>query len=823
MSKVQQSLDERRRLAEINALDLEAARPGFERIARLTQCLSHTPIVHIGLVQADTLWLAGVSDRDFPLIPREHSFADTVLRTGELLWVADLSKDPRFRSNPYVGASYRFRFYAGAPIRLSNGRCVGSLSIIDYKPRAFDAFMAGRLADFAALVADDWERRRVLSAVTEREAEVRSVNSTLAAVIESAPVMLAMTDPDLNVVRCSQRWRERASAWIEGDVVGRPLSEVAPNAAMAWETIRERCMAGESLRNDRARFVSPDGVARWVRWEITPWTDRRGAFGGILVMVHEITDVVDALEQSERAEHRLRLAADMAGISVWELDLRGERVRTDGAMMLYGDDEPDFTGMGERIWSTIHPAERPQAAALWEQHMRDGTPFRAVHRLTQRNGPHVWVSTAAEAIRGPDGEVERVVGVTKNIDREKRAERATAKALSAAEAANHAKSEFLANMSHEVRTPLNGVMGIAGALSRTQLTKEQREMVELIEGSAGLLESLLSDVLDLARIESGRLELANEPFELAPAIRAVAALFESKAKDKGLGFEVVVRPAAEALVRGDVVRLRQILSNLLSNAVKFTDEGRVSLHVDAERSIDAVRLTLTVRDTGIGFDTKTGAKLFRRFEQADGSITRRFGGTGLGLAISRSVAEAMGGTLEADSEPGAGATFTLKLALPRERADERLTGRPVMPAALPEAIENPPKVLLAEDHATNRKVVTLILEAVGVDLLVVENGAEAVEAAKAQAFDVILMDMQMPVMDGLTAIRQIRAHERATGGRRTPILALTANAMAEHAAASAAAGADDHLSKPIAAVKLVEAVRRAADRAEGAASSRAAG
>jgi len=222
-----------------------------------------------------------------------------------------------------------------------------------------------------------------------------------------------------------------------------------------------------------------------------------------------------------------------------------------------------------------------------------------------------------------------------------------------------------------------------------------------------------------------------------------------------------------------------------------------------------VSLRLIVRDTGIGFDAKVGAKLFNRFEQADGSITRRFGGTGLGLAISRSIAEAMGGTLEAVSQPGAGAAFTLALDLPRARGESAAAPAAVTAPVEPETILNRPRVLLAEDHPTNRKVVALILEAVGVDLTIVENGQAAVEAAQANDFDVILMDMQMPVMDGLTAIRLIRERERAMGARRTPILALTANAMPEHARASAEAGADGHLSKPIAAAKLIEAVRHA--------------
>ena len=814
MSDGQFPTEERERLAAIAALDLEAARPGFERIARLTQCIAAAPTVQIGIVQADTLWLAGVSDQVLPTVSRQHSFTETVIAQGKPLWVEDASKDERFNTNPFVTGSYHFRFFAGAPIRLASGVCIGVLSVVDRKPRAYDAFLAERLSEFAALVAEDCERRQALSVVIEREVEARAATQNLTAIIETAPVALAMTDRDLNIVRASARWRERASSWVEGEVIGRPISDITPEARQAWTVIRDHCLRGLGAHMSRARFLSPDGVARWIRWEITPWRDAKGAIGGLLVMVQEITDMVEALEKSERSEHRLRLANEMADLSVWEIDFRGKDLQADSVASIYGDARPDIMQTAGSIWNAIHPADRPIVGAMWAKHMETGAPFRVVVRMMRPDGPHVWVAVAAEAMRAGNGDIERIVGVARNVDREKRAERAMASALTAAEAANLAKSEFLANMSHEIRTPLNGVMGIAGALARTRLEPEQREMVGLIESSAGVLESLLGDVLDSARIEAGRLELSNEVFDLAAALRGVVALFEPKAAEKGLALETSIAPPAEAMVSGDVVRLRQIVSNLLSNAVKFTDVGKVSLQVEATRSIETVSLRLIVRDTGIGFDAAVGAKLFKRFEQADGSITRRFGGTGLGLAISRSIAEAMGGTLEAVSQPGQGAAFILTLDLPRARG-ENIAPQVVTTSATigPEDAMGSPRVLLAEDHPTNRKVVALILEAVGVDLTVVENGQAAVEATEAADFDLILMDMQMPVMDGLTAIRLIREREKAAGARRTPILALTANAMPEHARASAEAGADGHLSKPIAAAKLVEAVRNAVESA----------
>jgi len=812
MSEGQFSVQERDRLSEIADLDLEEARPGFERIARLTQCLADVPMAYVAIPRGDRLWLAGVGEPALPPTFRQHSFTEAVLDAGEPVWVDDASKDERFSANPFIASPYNFRFFAGAPIRLSNGSCIGVLVILDRERRAHDASLIERLEEFAILVADDCERRHALSLTKAREVEVQAASDNLTAIIETAPVALAMTDRDLVVLRASARWRERAANWMAGDLVGRPIYEITPAARQAWAVIRDRCLEGLGARMDRAQFISPDGVARWIRWETTPWRDAKGEIGGLLVMVQEITDVVEALERSERSEHRLRLANEMADLRVWEIDFRGKGIEADGVASIYGEARPNVMETAGAIWGSVHPADRPIAGAAWAKYLEDGTPFRIVVRLMQLDGPHFWISVAAEAIRAGNGDIERIVGVARNVDREKRAERAMTNALKAAEAANRAKSEFLANMSHEIRTPLNGVMGIAGALARTPLEPEQREMVGLIESSAGVLESLLSDVLDTARIESGRLELSNETFDLAASLRAVAALFEPKAAEKGLSFEVSIAPTAEAMVSGDPVRLRQIVSNLLSNAVKFTDAGKVVLLVEATRSIENVSLRLTVRDSGIGFDAAVGAKLFKRFEQADGSITRRFGGTGLGLAISRSIADAMGGTLEAISQPGQGAAFTLTLDFRRARGED-VAPPAEFQAVEPEIVLDGPRVLLAEDHPTNRKVVALILEAVGVELTIVEHGRAAVEAAEANDFDVILMDMQMPVMDGLTAIRLIRDRERATGAPRTPIFALTANAMPEHAEASAQAGADGHLSKPIAATKLVEAVRNAVESA----------
>ena len=375
--------------------------------------------------------------------------------------------------------------------------------------------------------------------------------------------------------------------------------------------------------------------------------------------------------------------------------------------------------------------------------------------------------------------------------------------LTQANNANQAKSRFLANMSHEIRTPLNGVLAVADALSRTDLSGRQAEMVELIQKSSQTLQALLSDMLDLARVESGQISLSSEPVDLTALVQDSFQIYANTAHDKNVDFDISISPQAQTWVMADPLRLKQVLGNILSNAVKFTSSGRISLSVSTDN--DLYKFSIT--DTGIGFQDDFKAKLFTRFEQQDSAITRSYGGSGLGLAICMELATMMGGTIEADSVVGKGSTFTVTLPLPRIDPPQANS----FVADLNDNTEGDTgglRVLLADDNPTNRRVVQMILEASRVQLKEVENGKEALDAFQQLRFDLVLMDMQMPVMDGLTAIRAIRDHEKAMGASPTPIIMLTANAMPEHVASSLAAGADAHLSKPFNVTQLLELTYR---------------
>ncbi len=386
-------------------------------------------------------------------------------------------------------------------------------------------------------------------------------------------------------------------------------------------------------------------------------------------------------------------------------------------------------------------------------------------------------------------------------------------ARSQADAASTAKSAFLATMSHEIRTPLNGVLGMAQAMASDGLDTTQRERLAIIQQSGEALLAILNDVLDLSKIEAGKLEIEQIPFKLSSVAGTACSAFADLARAKGVTLTLDLGSAAGCYL-GDPTRVRQILYNLVSNAVKFTDDGQVRI----EAGYDDGHLEIRVTDTGVGISQDNLGKLFGKFDQLDSSTTRRFGGTGLGLSICHELAQLMDGEIAVTSFAGVGSTFTLRLPLKRlgdevGEAQEAVDEAEAAPLSL--------RVLAAEDNRVNQIVLTTLLGQVGVSPTIVDDGQAAVDAWNSGEWDVILMDVQMPVLDGVAATRAIREAEAATGRRRTPIIALTANAMAHHVSQYLAAGMDTHVSKPIQAMALYEALAWAADEVEEQGSSEA--
>ncbi|PHY22425.1 ATP-binding protein [Caulobacter sp. BP25] len=515
-----------------------------------------------------------------------------------------------------------------------------------------------------------------------------------------------------------------------------------------------------------------------------------------------IEEAEEALAKYREADRLYRLLGDNLTDHVALWSPKGERIYSSPSIeRISGYSAEEFLNLPPAAMVSEVDFARVQAIIAGLQ--PGGLPASADYECIRKDGSVIWVESSYSLL----GDCSGILLVTsRDITERKRLELDIARALELAEAASAAKSDFLANMTHELRTPLTAIIGFAEVLRRSGRLDETsaRQAGHILDASNTLL-SVVNDVLDFSRLEAAGLELDPAPFDPAAMASSCAALVEERAGAKGLAI-VVETGEAIAPMNLDGPRLSQVLLNFLSNAVKFTARGGITVRLSQTVDGDQALLRGEVIDTGIGVAPENREAIFDRFSQADAAVSRRFGGTGLGLAISRRIIEHMSGKIGVDSVEGEGSTFWFEVRGP-------LSDAPSAPAETVEPLnaEAGIRLLLVEDNAVNRELVKAMLEPFGVIVETANDGVAGVEAMRQGEFDLVLMDVQMPVKDGLTATREIRALEGARGAA-TPIIAMTANVLPDQVANCLAAGMDDHLGKPISPSKLLEAVARWAGR-----------
>ncbi len=654
------------------------------------------------------------------------------------------------------------------------------------------------------------------------EAGLRESESRFRQFIEQAPTAIAMFDTRMQYLAASQRWLTDYNL-TNTDIIGRSHYEVFPEIGDEWRRIHRHCLAGHVEHQEEDRFERKDGTTQWLQWEVRPWYNTMGQIAGLLMFTLDVTAQRTAREEVGRVRDRLNSTLQALPDLLMEIDFIGrihEYRRPDP-----WTDLPAASEMSGKHISDLFPKESvPIVLAAVRQASNDVHVHGVRCKLVTSSHSDRWLELSISRRPTLTGEPPRFILLGRDVSEQARSDEETRKArdeaqnlnrqlqasmdranelAKAAQKASQAKSEFLASMSHEIRTPMTAIMGYADMMLKPGRTPaEFQSWGKQIHRNADHLLSLINDLLDLSKIEAGQLQVNRSSLDLVEMLESVQALFEPSAREKTLDFKMVYATRVPRLIITDPVRFKQIILNLVNNAVKFTDHGGITVRVQLIRNPgDRAHLAISIHDTGPGIAPDKRALLFRSFSQINDPNAPRKPGTGLGLAISKKLALLLGGDISVESDPGVGSTFTVTLPMGKDDDLELVEG----PLSVSEIGLSAPsrrnlpeltgkRILVVDDNPDNQRIITFMLEELGANIQTAANGQEAVDimSRSAKAADLILMDMQMPVMDGYTATKVLR--ER---GMATPIIALTAYAMSGDQEKCMKAGCSGFVSKPI--------------------------
>ncbi len=774
----------------------------FDRLTALLCKTFDTPFGLIAVVDGDEVVFRSEIGLGAAPMPRDSSVSSVLIKMGPgaTLVIEDALEHPELCQHPRVAGSPHLRFFAGATVSTADGSPVGAVGVMDVAPRPP---LTGEQIETLKLIA------KIAGDMVDQAAAARTQAEQLQ-LLEMAGTVTGIGHWRLDRTTNRVVWSDEVYR-IYG--VARGAFDPSLDDAMKYYHPEDRIILAGLLERAaetgegfevRLRLIRDDGEMRHVVSRGGAERLEDGSIGALFGVFQDLTESDLAHERLVRSEAQYRLLADRATDVIVTYDREGNFTYVSPSIETVTGHKPQDL-IGRSVLSLILDEDVPELTARFRDMVKgqaEDSHDRLRYRAVTRTGGAKWCEAQTTIIRNADGLAVEFQDVIRDISETKQLEDQLIRARDRAEAGAQAKSEFLANMSHELRTPLTSVIGFSDLLQASKnLPSVERGHAERIHTASGALLSVINDILDYSKLEAEAVDMEPRAFAPRDLAEGAAAIVETQCLDKGLVLAVEIDPALPQALTGDEGRLRQVMLNFLSNAVKFTPRGRVELAVGGDLAANGQwRLRVSVTDTGIGLSADQVSTMFERFTQGDASTTRVYGGTGLGLAISQRLVELMGGQVGVDSEPGKGSTFWLEVLLPVAtlvaRSNEDVVRVPVAGH----------RILVADDAPANRELIVAILAGLGLEADAVCDGAEAVDAARTGLYNLVLMDMQMPVMDGLAATRAIRAMDEPVAGM--PILALSANVQREQIDRCLAAGMDGHLGKPIQIPALAEALGR---------------
>lgn len=786
--------NERERLRKLKTLRVpeDGASDFFDQIAQLAAQVCGCPIALVSFMDETTQWISSQIGFTDGSIPRECSpCSETLLGNGAFV-IEDLLGEPRFAHTALVTGEAGIRFYAGAALITKDNCAIGTVCVMHTAPHSLSPAQVSALETLAHQAARHVEMRQELSLFQTKVNALGESERRFRTIADASAMLLWISDDAGNRTFFNHAWCDFTGLSREDGIADHWLTTIHPDDREIYHR-KWREASQQKLRfQQEFRLRHCSGTYRWVLEQAMPMFSSSGRLEGYMASCVDLSSRITDELQYQNNEARFRAISEAAPLGIFVTDSDGNYIYTNQQFQkITGQSAEQSLGSG---WlKAIADEDRERISASWYTATKTAQPFEEIYRYSKEDGEIAWASVKAAAINATDT-VSGWVGTVEDITARRRADADLIAAKHSAEAAMLAKGQFLANMSHEIRTPLTAMIGFAEALrNERDCAPDTAHCLDVILSNGQHLLEIINGILDLSKIDAGALTIERSRFSIVELVESIRLMFLPRLAEKAIAFSVNYQWPLPAQVSTDPLRLKQVLINLLSNAIKFTDKGGIALSLWFDPL--ASKLSFSVTDTGVGIAADEISRLFQPFSQANETITRRYGGTGLGLSISSHLVHALGGELSVISEPGRGSTFSFFITPFIEAESQFIKEIPNEESApkqpVSEHLSLRGRVLFADDALDNRRLVDHLLKKAGIEPVLVEDGQQAIERAIQEEFDLILLDVQMPNVDGLSAARALRK-----AGLNTPIVSLSAGAMTSDVMKAIEAGCSMHLAKP---------------------------